>query len=158
MNTSAHIAKHLREVYFGGNWTWSSLKEQLADVTWQQATTQVHTLNTIGALVYHIGYYTDAICRVLQGKPIDSDDKLSFNLPPIESAEDWQHLLDHTWAQAEICAALIAQLPQERLEDIFVNEKYGIYYRNLHGLIEHTHYHLGQIALLKKLLAQTDKS
>ena len=32
-------------------------------------------------------------------------------------------------------------------------EKYGTYYRNFHGLIEHAHYHLGQIVLIKKLVA-----
>ena len=35
---------------------------------------------------------------------------------------------------------------------VFVKPEYGNYYRNLHGLIEHTHYHLGQVALIKKLL------
>ena len=33
----------------------------------------------------------------------------------------------------------------------FFHEKYGNYYRNLHGVIEHAHYHLGQIALIKKM-------
>jgi hypothetical protein len=29
-------------------------------------------------------------------------------------------------------------------------EKYGNYYRNIHGIIEHIHYHLGQIVLIEK--------
>ena len=40
------------------------------------------------------------------------------------------------------------------LWETFADEKYGHYYRNLHGIIEHTHYHLGQIVLIKKLLQQ----
>jgi hypothetical protein len=31
-----------------------------------------------------------------------------------------------------------------------VEEKYGSVLRNIMGVIEHTHYHLGQIVLLKK--------
>ncbi|HAI83731.1 MAG TPA: DUF1572 domain-containing protein, partial [Chitinophagaceae bacterium] len=31
----------------------------------------------------------------------------------------------------------------------------GTYYRNILGLIEHTHYHLGQIALIKKIIRNT---
>ena len=29
---------------------------------------------------------------------------------------------------------------------------HGNYYRNLHSIIEHTYYHLGQISLIKKIL------
>jgi hypothetical protein len=53
MNLTAQIAKHIRDVHFGGNWTCSNLKDNLADVTWQQATTKVRSFNTIVALVYH---------------------------------------------------------------------------------------------------------
>ena len=155
MNTCRHIAKHLREVYFGGNWTDSNLKDNLAGITWQQATTPVHTFNTIAVLVYHMGYYVSAVTRVLQGKPIDSSDKLSFDHPPIQSEADWQTLQDKLWTRVETCAALIEQLPENKLWETFEDEKYGVYYRNLHGLIEHTHYHLGQIALIKKILPPT---
>lgn len=41
METPALIAKHLREIYIGGNWTASKIKDHLADVTWIQATSQV---------------------------------------------------------------------------------------------------------------------
>ena len=39
MNLTAQIAKHIRDVHFGGNWTASNLKDQLAGLSWQQATT-----------------------------------------------------------------------------------------------------------------------
>lgn len=45
-----------QEVYFGGNWTSVNMEETLADVNWQEATTQVHSFNTIASLVYHINY------------------------------------------------------------------------------------------------------
>jgi len=50
---------------------------------------------------------------------------------------------------------LIEQLPEAKLGEIFSEEKYGTYYRNIHGIIEHTHYHLGQIVLIKKILLQS---
>lgn len=52
MNLTTQIAKHFREVHFGGNWTTSNLKDHLADITWQQATTKIYSLNTIAALAY----------------------------------------------------------------------------------------------------------
>ena len=35
MEITKQIAKHFREVNFGGNWTWSNLKDNLADITWK---------------------------------------------------------------------------------------------------------------------------
>ena len=153
-NITAQIAKLFRAVLYGGNWTWSNLKDHLADVTWQQATTKVNSLNTIAALVFHMNYYVSAIIMVLQGNPLNASDKYSFDCPPITSKEDWDQLLNKTWADAETFATLVEQLPESMLWETFADEKYGNYYRNLHGVIEHMHYHLGQIVLIKKLLLQ----
>ena len=157
MNLSEQIAKHFRDVHFGGNWTSVNLKDSLADLTWQQATTQVYSLNTIAALVYHINYYVSAVLKVLQGEPLNAHDKYSFDLPPIKSQEDWQKLLDKTWTEAKHFANLIEQLPESKLAEDLSDKKYGNYYRNLHGIIEHTHYHLGQIMLIKKIILGRDK-
>jgi len=157
MNLTAQIAKHFREVHFGGNWTASNLKDLLADVTWQQATSQVYSINPIATLVYHINYYVSAILKVLRGEPLDAHDKYSFDLPPILSQEDWEKLLDKTWTDAEDFAILVEQLPESKLGENFSDEKYGSYYRNFHGVIEHTHYHLGQIVLIKKILLQANE-
>lgn len=158
MSTTKQIAKSIREVHFGGNWTCSNLKEHVTDVTWQQATAKVHSFNTIATLVYHTNYFVSAVLKVLQGEPLNAHDKYSFDHPPIDSQEDWQKLLDKTWADAENIAILIEELPESRLWEIFSDEKYGTYYRNLQGIIEHTHYHLGQIVLIKKLLPQHQNS
>ena len=157
MNLTAQIAKHFREALFGGNWTASNLKDHLADVTWQQATTQVYSINPIATLVYHINYYVSAVLKVLQGAPLDAKDKYSFDHPSILSQEDWEKLLNKTWTDAENLASLIEQLPESKLWEAFSDEKYGNYYRNFHGIIEHTHYHLGQIVLIKKILLEANE-
>jgi uncharacterized damage-inducible protein DinB len=156
MNTTLQIAKHLRDVHFGGNWTTSNLRDQLKDITWEQATTQVYSLNTIATLTYHIHYYIPAITKVLQGEPLVAKDEYSFAHPPINSQQDWENFLLEVWAAAETLATLIEQLPDSKLSEDFADAKYGTYFRNLHGLIEHTHYHLGQIALIKKIIQQKE--
>jgi hypothetical protein len=152
MNTVAQIAKHFKDVYTGGNWTSVNLKETLADVTWQQATTKIDSLNTIASLVYHINYYVSAVLNVLQGEELKASDKFSFDVPLIQSQEDWEKLVEKIFADAALFAKLVEQLPDNKLNETFANEKYGNYYRNIHGIIEHTHYHLGQIVILKKLI------
>lgn len=152
MNTPQQIAKHTREVFFGGNWTTVNLKDTLADVTWEQATKHVYSFNTIATLVYHMTYYVTAITKVLEREPLNASDKLSFSHPPIESKEDWDAFLESKWSDAEYFISLIEKLEETTLSGNFYDEKYGIYYRNLHGLIEHTHYHLGQIVLIRKII------
>ena len=158
MNLTAQIAKHLRGVYFGGNWTSSNLKAHLSEVTFEQALTKVYSCNTIATLAYHISYYISGVLKVLQGRPLDIRDKYSFDHPPISSPEEWAQFLDKIWADAEAFASLVEQLPEEKLWEDFADEKYGNYYSNLHGIIEHSHYHLGQIVLIKKILLSADKS
>ncbi|HUC83439.1 MAG TPA: DinB family protein [Flavisolibacter sp.] len=153
MTIPSLIAKHLRDVHFGGNWTDVNLKATLAGINWQQATEKIHSFNTIATLVYHTNYYIAAVTNVLRGQPLNAKDKDSFEHPPITSEEDWQALQAKTWRDAEEFAALIEQLPEDQLQETFADEKYGTYYHNLHGIIEHLHYHLGQIVLLKKLLS-----
>lgn len=150
MSLTAQIAKHLREVHFGGNWTSVNMKDSLQGVTWQQATTKVLSFNSIAALVFHMNYYVDANLKVLEGKPLDAKDIYSFDHPPIHSKEDWELLLNKTWFDAEKFASSIEKLPEEKLWEDFWEGKYGNYYRNFLGVIEHTHYHLGQISLIKK--------
>jgi DinB superfamily len=158
MQLTTQIAKHLREIHFGGNWTSVNLKDTLAGVSWQQAIAPVSSFNTIATLVYHINYYISAVLKVLEGGPLNASDKYSFTHPPIQSQQDWEKLLEKTWADAEKFAHLIEQLPGHKLEENLADEKYGNYYRNLHGIIEHSHYHLGQIVLIKKILLQQDKN
>ena len=152
MELSTRLAKHFGGIYFGGNWTDSNLFDSLKDVSWQEAVTQVSNCNTIATLTFHINYFVEAVLKVLEGGPLDAKDKLSFTHPPIESKEDWDNFLEKIWINAKRFAELVEQLPEQKLSKVFVDKKYGDYYSNLTGIIEHSHYHLGQIAILKKLI------
>lgn len=159
MKPTAQIANRFREVLLNGTWVANTnFKAQLSDVTWEQATKKVGTFNTIAALTFHIDYYIAGILNVLEGGSLDIRDKYSFDLPPIESKKDWEKLLDKIWSDAEKFASMVEQMPEERLNEVFVDEKYGNYQRNIDAMIEHSYYHLGQIVLIKKMLLQTDAS
>jgi uncharacterized damage-inducible protein DinB len=154
MNTTKQLAQHFRDVHFGGNWTFVNLKDSLADVTWQEATTKLHDFNTIATLLFHINYYVNPVLKVIQVEPLIASDKYSFDCPPITSNEDWQKLVQKVLDEAELFAQEIEKLDELKLYDVFSEEKYGNYFRNLLGIIEHSHYHLGQITLIKKMLRQ----
>jgi hypothetical protein len=152
MSLLKQIATQFRQVHFGGNWTSVDLKNTLEGITWEQATTEVHSFNTIAVLVYHVNYYVKVVLRVMRGQPLDAHDKYAFDCPPIQSQEDWDQLVGKLFSDAEEFAQLAEQLPESRLWENLASEKYGNYYRNITGIIEHTHYHLGQIVLIKKII------
>lgn len=159
MESTTQIANRLREVILNGYWVANTnFKLQLSDLTWEQATKKVGTFNTIAALTFHIDYYIAGILNVLEGGSLDIRDKYSFDLPPIESQKDWETLLDKMWSDAEKFANRVEQMPEEKLSEVFVDEKYGNYQRNIDAMIEHSYYHLGQIVMLKKMILQEEKS
>lgn len=156
MNLAQHSALHIRGMFFAGNWTGISIQESVSGLTWQQATTKIDSFNTIAGIAFHIHYYVVAIINELEGNPINAKDAYSFDHPPIKCQEDWDRLLDQIWADAETFIQLVEKLPEERYWQSFTDEKHGIFFRNIHGIIEHGHYHLGQITILKRLLPAFD--
>ena len=153
MSSSTQITQQFREVYLNGKWVVATnFQEQIADISWEQATTKVSTLNTIAALVFHLNYYVEGVLKVLEGGPLTIRDKFSFDLPPIESQADWERLRNKAIDNAEKFAAALEKLSDEDLAAPFVDEKYGTLERNIHVMIEHGYYHLGQIVLIKKML------
>ena len=149
---STHLAKHFRDVHYGGNWTVSCLKDQLNGISWEHAIKKVQSLNTIAALTYHIHYFVHAALEVLEGRPLNAHDKFSFDHPPVQNQEDWDNLLAKIWRDADAFALQVEKLSDEKMWVPFADEKYGNWYRNIAGIIEHTHYHLGQIALVRKMI------
>lgn len=153
MSTTSQLAKRFREVLLDGKWIANTnFKEQLSDVTLEQATTKIDSLNTIAMLTFHIDYYIVGLVNVFEGGDLEIKDKFSFDLPPIESQEQWEALLNKLWDDSEKFAILLEQMPDSKLNKVFVDEKYGTYLRNIDGMIEHAYYHLGQITLIKKLI------
>lgn len=155
MSSVSQLAKRFREVLLDGLWIANTnFKDQLSEVTWEQAVERVGSLNTIAMLTYHIDYYIAGVVNVLEGGALEIKDKFSFDLPPIESQEQWDSLGNKLWADSEKFASLVELLPDSKLDEVFVDEKYGTYQRNIDGMIEHAYYHLGQVTLIKKMLTR----
>ncbi|MEM6768147.1 MAG: DinB family protein [Bacteroidota bacterium] len=153
MNLSSHTAQQIREAFFGKNWTASSFKDHLGDVSWEQATTKIPSFNTIAALVYHVNYYMEAILMVFREGKLNASDRESFNHPPITSKEEWEAMVARMYENVEAFAGEVEKLTNEQMAEDFWENKFGSLFRNIHGIVEHSHYHLGQIVFLKKMLA-----
>lgn len=157
MENSKQLANRFREVLLNGTWIANTnYTDQLSNVSWKQAITTIGSLNTIAVLTYHISYYVAGVLNLFENGALEIRDKFSFDAPDINSEEDWDSLLNELRINAEKLADHIERMPDDKLEEIFVDEKYGNFRRNIEGLIEHSYYHLGQISLIKKMLNEKE--
>lgn len=152
MTQSQNIAKHLKELYFGGNWPAVNVKDTISSISLAQANHKLEGFNTIAVLIFHINYYVEGILPVFDGGKLEIRDKFSFDAPNFTSENEWEDFKTKVLKNAELLSEKISQLDDNILYQTFTNEKYGNFYRNLNGTIEHTFYHLGQIVILKKLV------
>ena len=101
MALSKEIARQIREMHFGGNWTGSSLKDQLKDLDWKTAKTSLDSLNSIALLIFHSNYYLEKTLYALHHGKLQAYDKFSFDLPLIRSEDEWKDFLSKIWKDAE---------------------------------------------------------
>ena len=147
------IASRFREVILNGTWIANTnYKDQLINLNWEIAIAKINSLNSIAVLAQHIHYYINGVNNVFKGGTLDIKDKYSFSFPAINSQNEWEVFLSRFWCDAEEFALLIEQMSDEKLKQVFVDEKYGTYQRNIEAMIEHSYYHLGQIVLIKKMI------
>jgi uncharacterized damage-inducible protein DinB len=145
------IADELHHAMTGGAWYGPALKELLVGIDGTDAFQRVPGApHTIHELVLHITVWLDVVHRRLHGE-------VSSPTP----AEDWPEAKTGqlTWTDAlrrldEAAARLqdtLRTLSDDVLTRTVVGKEYDAYHM-LHGMVQHTVYHTGQIALLKRLL------
>lgn len=156
MKRNKTLADRLREVLLDGYWIANTnYKKQIQSVTWEEATQKIGTLNTIAALTFHINYYLAGLLNAFEKGKLEISDKYSFDLPPIQSASDWDQMVTEFLTNAEKFVATVAQMDDTLLDEPFIDEKYGTFLRNIEGVIEHSYYHLGQVSLINKMIQES---
>ena len=153
MSKSEQLANRLRQVILNGTWIANTnYKDQLENLDWKIATKKIESFNSIAILSQHIHYYITGIRNAFIHGKLDIRDKYSFDFPTIDSQTEWELFQNKFWNDTEKLSELIERMPENQLQEIFIDEKYGTILRNIDGMIEHSYYHLGQIVLLKKMM------
>ena len=152
MKITSLIAQHLIDVHEGKNWTEVSIAATLKDITVEEAATLTHASpNTIASLLHHITFWNRLIIKRMRGIDVFVDEKNGYNIPFLQTEEDWQQLqIDNNLSAHELAAA-IAGFDETLLEESLLLGGSSAY-KNLQGTVEHVHYHLGQMVILKKLV------
>ena len=150
MKISTLVAKHIAEVVHG-NWTDIYLEDVVNGVTYKEAVTVPSGLtNSIAMLVHHIGFYNNVVIERIKGNNPGINDANGFDIT-ITNEDEWQKLKATSLDSLKKLATIVAALPDEKLWELTPTGT-DSFYKTLHGIAEHAHYHLGQIVLIKKLV------
>jgi uncharacterized damage-inducible protein DinB len=153
MREVERIADQLKRAHEGGAWHGPAIDELLRGVTAEQAAARpVEGAHSILELVAHVEAWERAILRRLGGDPAQI-----YN-----TEEDWSAVAD---ASEEAWAAALRKLTETyqalreavlALDDAELDEpilpNMSTRYVSLHGAVQHTLYHAGQIAVVRKSL------
>lgn len=153
MTETHRINSQLKRAHEGEAWHGPSLRELLADVSHTQAARKpVPDAHGIWELVEHIIAWEEIVRRRLAGEVVtEVPDEINFPAINDASAPAWQATLQRLAAGNQALRDGIKECDDARLEEIVPGMGYTNYFM-LHGVIQHTLYHAGQIALLKKLV------
>lgn len=150
MRSIERLLDQLNRTFGGPAWHGPALRELLDGVSEEQAKAHpIDNLHSILELVAHIRGAIDLVSERLAGNPKE-----------LTTEEDWPDVTRTSFAvavtdlersQSRLCDA-VARLRPEDLDKIVVNKTYTIYVM-VHGAIQHTTYHAGQVAMLKRARA-----
>lgn len=97
----------------------------------------------------------------MSGKAMPALDKTdhidpTIDWPPVNAAgpKDWEAAKKRTFQAADEMVTATERFGDARLTQVVLGRNYDFYFL-LHGVVQHTLYHAGQIALLKKAFDQS---
>lgn len=152
MKVTEQIAQHLLDVHNGDNWTDVNIANTLKGITWQEADRKASfSPNTIAMLLHHISFWNRIVAQRGQGIEPVIPPSNGMDVPAIESEEAWNELKKDNLLSAHELATIIENFDEDDLH-VPILPRHSSAYKNFQGQVEHVHYHLGQIVMIKKYL------
>ena len=152
-NECLRIADQLKRAFEGEAWHGPDLNQLLADVTAPEAAAHpVAGVHSIWELVLHIEVWTGAAAESTKGVPMPKIVNTVKDWPVAgEGDSAWSVAKNNLFRTEARITEAIGNFGDARLSEIVPGRQYDFYYL-FHGIVQHSLYHAGQIALLKKTL------
>jgi uncharacterized damage-inducible protein DinB len=146
----ARIADQIRRSFEGGAWHGPALLEVLEGVSAQRAASRpMAAAHSIWEIVLHLWGWTGVELQRLAGKTVEEPEAGDWPAVADTSEAAWRETLRRLETAHRELLAAVERLPESRLEEFAPGRDHTIYFM-LHGQVQHTVYHAGQIAVLKK--------
>ncbi len=158
MREIEQIVDQLNRAFIGEAWHGPAVIEILEGITAPQAA--AHPLaggHSIWELALHITAWTRAGSRRLGGDRAQLSEVENF--PPVIDLSEraWEEARESIKAAYEELSGAIVLLDDSRLDQPIMEGMSSVYV-TLHGVIQHSLYHAGQIAILKKAFSEGQTS
>lgn len=146
------IADQARRAFEGEAWHGKSIQELLENVGPQQAVAKpIAGAHSIWELALHIAVWVEASEASVHGVPMPKIVGTVEDWPAVNdsSAAAWSATKTRLFQAGKQLAETIQKFSDERLHETVPGRKYDFYHL-FHGIVQHSLYHAGQIALLEK--------
>ena len=154
MTEIERVVDQLNRAFAGEAWHGPAVFEVLEGITAQQAA--AHPLaggHSIWELALHITAWTRAGSRRLHGDRAQLTDAENFPAVTDSGEQAWEETRGSIKQAHEELRSAILLLDDSRLDQPIIEGMSSIYV-TLHGIIQHSLYHAGQIAILKKAFSE----
>ncbi len=154
MTEIERIADQSTRAFEGDAWHGPSLMAILEDVSASQAASRPFSgAHSIWELVQHIAAWERAGVRRMGGDPANLTDDEDWPAVSDTTEMAWQQTKDLLRTSHNEFQKAISRVDESRLDQPIVAGLKTVYV-TLHGIIQHTLYHGGQIAILKKAIGE----
>jgi len=146
------IADQLFRAFSGDAWHGPPLRELVAGLTWEQANARpLPTGHTIWELVLHIDIYVRIALEATDGVPMPKlyGTQKDWLAVTDQSAAAWSVATMRMFENCERLTRAIAGFSDARLKETVPGREYDFYYL-FHGIVQHSLFHGGQIAMLRR--------
>jgi hypothetical protein len=151
MSAIQPILDHYDGVLHGEPWHGDALWQILDNISAREAAARpIPAAHTIWEIVMHMTFWENVAAQRLAGLRAGLVEELNFPAMPAPTEENWRKTLDQLHDSNRSLRQSLARLDPNQLNQLTAAGK-RTFYGEAHGIIEHHVYHLGQIALLRKM-------
>jgi uncharacterized damage-inducible protein DinB len=154
MSQIVFIVDQLKLAFDGEAWHGPALMEILADVDAHTAAARpIPTAHSIWELVLHLTAWEQVIItRIVERKALTLSDEENFGQIEHVNEAAWRQAVATLQQTHQELIKVASQLDESQLTDQVPGKDYNLLFM-LNGAVQHTAYHGGQIALLKRARA-----
>jgi uncharacterized damage-inducible protein DinB len=161
MTELQRILEQYDRVMHGSAWHGDAIWKILDGISAEQAASwPIANAHSIWEIAGHMVFWEDVAAKRLAGLPAGLEENSNFpatpeqesrNFPPAPEPTEanWRKTLDEFRASNQAFRDALQKLSPSKLDGLSAAGRHS-YYGEAHGLIEHSVYHAGQIALLAK--------
>ncbi len=145
--------KKLFADHFDGDpWLEINMKQTLNDITEKEAAHQVGNLNSIWQIVNHVIAWRETLLKRIQNENVVTPQN-NFIEPVLDvSAPAWAETLARLQLSQDRLLLYLSQQSRLSMDELLNGGSYSRW-ELIQGILQHDVYHLGQIVLIKKLIA-----